>query len=568
MVMDSTRQRLYIANSGLNRIEIYDVRRKQLLTPVKVGQLPRSIALTPDGGTLYVANTGGESISIIDLDKLQVTGQVKFPPLPFNSNAPLMTPSVLAAGIRGLQVLMNNGTIWRVVGNEASPRSVSPIIGASTIAAPRTMSATPNGEYILLLAGNGFVYLYDSVADDFVQGRQIFANPITGFYGPIAAGPRGQYFVANGAILNQALTPTNATGVDTTGRPVVTTTTRPIAAVAVAGGNTFARFTQPVRANANALPADAPTVELVDINTGNAMRSVPALEGPLTTQVGNARTNINGRTMAVDPAGSVAYALTTSGLSIVPLDTPASPQERPAINPNGTVSISSYTQSFAPGSIVSIFGRNLGRLESFTQTPLPTILGGTCVTLNGNPLPLFLTSAGQINAQIPPELPVGRYPVVVRSIDNKAASTAQQITVAKYAPSVFADPETKYAAIYHADGRPVNSTWPAKRDEPLMLFATGLGPVKGGRATSGLPSPSSPLAVTDPVELFFGDPNIGQAEIIVDWSGLAPGFIGVYQMNIRVPGTHLRGEKLPVTVRVGGVDSQKTGPAVPITAVD
>ena len=443
MVMDQGRQRLYIANSGLNRIEIYDIRRKQLLSPIRVGQLPRSMALTPDGGTLYVANTGGESISIIDLDKLQVTGQVKFPPLPFNSNAPLMTPSVLAAGIRGLQVLMNNGTIWRVVGNEASPRNVSPIIGSSTLAAPRTMSATPNGEYILFLAGNGFVYLYDSVADDFVQGRQIFANPITGFYGPIAAGPRGQYFVANGAILNQALTPTNATAVDTTGRPVVTATTRPIAAVAVGVGNTFARFTQPVRANANALPADAPTVELVDINTGNTMRSVPALEGPLTTLVGNARTNINGRMMAIDAAGAFAYALTTSGLSIVPLDAPASPQERPAINPAGTVSVSSYTQSFAPGSIVSIFGRNLGQSESFTQTPLPTILGGSCVTLNNNPLPLFLTSAGQINAQIPPELAVGRYPIVVRSIDNKAASTAQQITVAKYAPNVFADPETK-----------------------------------------------------------------------------------------------------------------------------
>ena len=83
-----------------------------------------------------------------------------------------------------------------------------------------------------------------------------------------------------------------------------------------------------------------------------------------------------------------------------------------------------------------------------------------------------------------------------------------------------------------------------------------------------MPSPSSPLAVTDPVEVFFGDPRIGEAEVIVDWSGLAPGFIGIYQLNLRVPGNHLRGGALPVTVRVGGVDSQKTGPAIPITAVD
>jgi len=567
MVMDPARQRIYIANSGLNRVDVYDIRGKEFLTPIKVGQLPRSLALTPDAGALYVANTGGESISIIDPGKLQVTGQVKFPPLPFNSNAPLMTPSVLAAGVRGLQVLMNNGTIWRVVGNEASPRNISPIIGASTIPQPRTMVSTPGGEYIMLLAGNGSVYLYDSVADEFVQGRQVFNNPITGFYGPVAAGPRGQYFVANGMILNEALTPTNAVGVDTSGRPVVGTS-RPISAVAAIAGNTFARFTQPVRANANALPADAPTIELVDINTGNTMRSVAALEGPLTTQVGAARTNINGRMMAVDTAGTTAYALTTSGLSIVPLDPPAPVQDRPTINPNGTVSLSSYTQAFAPGSLISIFGRNLGRSDYFTDTPLPTIMGGTCVTLNGNPLPLIMTSAGQINAQIPPELPVGRYPVVIRSIDTKSASAAQQITIAKYAPNIFTDPETRFAAIYHPDGRPVSKSSPAKRDEPLLMFATGLGPVKGGRMVSGNPSPSSPLAVTDPVELFFGDPRIQQAEIIVDWSGLTPGFIGVYQLNIRVPGEHIRGEALPVTLRVGGVESQKTGPAVPIVAVD
>lgn len=567
MVMDQARQRIYIANSGLNRVEVFDIRGRRLLAPIKVGQLPRSLALTPDGGTLYVANTGGESISIIDVEKLQVTGRVKFPPLPFNSNAPLMTPSVLAAGIRGLQVLMNNGTIWRVVGNEASPRNVSPIIGTSTIAAPRTMTATPGGEYIIVLAGNGFVYLYDSVADEFVQARQVFTNPITGFYGPVAAGPRGQFYVANGMILNQALTPANAQGVDTTGRPVPSVT-RPISAVALAGATAFARFTQPIRANANALSAETPAVEIVDAATGAMLRSSPSLEGPLTTQVGNARTNINGRTMAVDAAGTFAYALTTSGLSIVPLDAAAPAQERPAINPNGTVSLSSYTQSFAPGSLVSIFGRNLGRAEAFSQTPLPSILGGTCVTLNNSPIPLFMTSTGQINAQIPPELAAGRYPIVVRSIDGKSASAAQQITVARYAPNVFTDPESKYAAIYHADGRPVNKIWPAKRDEPLVMYATGLGPVRGGRFVSGMPSAASPLAATDPVELFFGDPRIGHSEIIVDWSGLAPGFIGLYQLNIRVPGAHMRGDSLPVTLRVGGIDSQKTGPAVPITAVD
>ena len=73
MVSDNNRQRLYIANSGLNRVEVFDTRANQFLAPIKVGQLPRSLALAPYGKLLYVANTGGESISIVDLDKGEVT---------------------------------------------------------------------------------------------------------------------------------------------------------------------------------------------------------------------------------------------------------------------------------------------------------------------------------------------------------------------------------------------------------------------------------------------------------------------------------------------------------------
>src|SRR5262249_34519849 len=92
MVSDTQRHRLYIANSGLNRVEVFDTQAMQFLSPIKVGQLPHSLALTPDGGTLYVANTGGESISIIDPNKLQVVDHVGFPPIPFNASFAISTP--------------------------------------------------------------------------------------------------------------------------------------------------------------------------------------------------------------------------------------------------------------------------------------------------------------------------------------------------------------------------------------------------------------------------------------------------------------------------------------------
>ncbi|MBC8165006.1 MAG: beta-propeller fold lactonase family protein, partial [Bryobacteraceae bacterium] len=97
LVVDQGRRRLYIANSGLNRIEVFDMRTGQLMNPIRAGQLPRSLAMTPDGATLYVANSGGENIGIVDLDRMQVTGRVKFPPLPFNSGAATITPSIIAA---------------------------------------------------------------------------------------------------------------------------------------------------------------------------------------------------------------------------------------------------------------------------------------------------------------------------------------------------------------------------------------------------------------------------------------------------------------------------------------
>jgi len=565
MVTDSLRQRLYIANSGLNRIEVFDTRTNQFLAPIKVGQLPRSLALAPDGNTLYVANSGGESISIINLDKGAVIGRVRFPPVPYNASFAVNTPSVIAAGLNGLQIVMSNGALWRVANNEALPRPTSKVIGSSTLQSPRTLVATPGGEYILLLAGNGVAYLYDAAADDYVLSQQVVSTPIQGYYGAVAAGPRGQYFVVNGIILNQSLTPVSSGATAMPGGATTTTASR-IAAVAAVSADTVARFVQPTRSSTTAAVTEAPTVELVSLTTGMSRASAAALEGPLATQVGNQRVNVNARTMAVDSAGSTAYLLTTSGLTIVSLTT--TQQSRPQVNQNGMVNGASFLPNLAPGSVVSIFGQNLASEAVAGATPLPKVLGGTCVTLDNQPMPLVMTSVGQINLQVPPEVAAGRRTLVVRSIARNAASFAQSITVSKYAPAVYMNTATGEAAIFRLNGSPVTKFAPAKRDESLVLYATGLGVTQGGKVTAGNPAPADPLAVTQKVQVFFGDPRYKQAEVIVDWSGLTPGFVGLYQINLRVPGEHMKGSALPVTLRIGGVDSPTTGPVVPVVAVE
>src|SRR5439155_26086531 len=88
--------------------------------------------------------------------------------------------------------------------------------------------------------------------------------------------------------------------------------------------------------------------------------------------------------------------------------------DSPQVNQNGVVSIANYQPGLAPGSVASIFGTNLASESTADSTPLPNLLGGSCVTLNNQALPLILTSAKQINVQIPPGLAPGKYPLVVR----------------------------------------------------------------------------------------------------------------------------------------------------------
>ncbi|MBI3210339.1 MAG: beta-propeller fold lactonase family protein [Candidatus Solibacter usitatus] len=576
---DSVRQRVYIANSGMNRIEVFDAKTKQFMNPIKVGQLPRSMAISPDGTTMYVANTGGENLSVIDLTQGKVTGRLRFPPLPFNATSALVTPSVVAATIRGPLVIMNNGSIWHGVGNDLLPRTSNGIIGTANLAAPRSVAATPNGEYAMVVAGNGFVYLYDNASDDFVQGRQIFTNPIQGYYGPVSAGPNGRYFLVNGTVLNPALTPTGSAGSAevATGRGVpgggnqqaTTTVPRPVSAVVALNNTSYLRFTQPIRVQqGNATATDLPVIEVADSTTGNIVRQFTAIEGPISTVTGTQRANISGRQMAVDSTGTTAYVISASGLSVIPLDVQP-PAERPQFTQQGSLAnMANGAAALSPGTLVTINGRNLAASEK-SEAPLPSVLGGVCVTMNNRPMPLIQTSPTQITAQVPYELAAGRYPVVVRSIDKKTSSVNTALaTLTKYSPAVLVDVESKQAAIYFKDdGSPVTRNNPASRDKRLLMYAIGLGPTKGSTITSGLPTPASPVAKTDPVEVFFGDPRFSQAGIVVESSHLMPGLVGVYELQLYVPGNHLKGDNLDVTVRIGGVSSPTKGPLDPVVAV-
>jgi uncharacterized protein (TIGR03437 family) len=576
VLYDSNRQRIYLSNAGLNRIEVFDMNQQQFLTPISVGQLPNNMAFGTDGNTLYVANTGGESISIVDLNQGVVVGSVQFPILPYDSTAAIVTPQAMASTIRGPLAVMSDGTLYEISGNQAIPHPLNPVVfgsGATTIsagtgtAAFRTMASSPEGEYVILFTGTGNAYLYNALIDDFTVSKQIFTT-MTGLLGPVSAGPNGQYYIVNGTVLNSSLTPVlngqPATGASTGTSTTTTSNTRPISAVAAVNATSYAVFSEPIKSSSNATAADGGMIQIMNVTSGQVVQSANALETSPAVVTGNSRTVTNGRTLVIDSAGGHAYAISVSGLSVIPM-TPVPVSAAPSLGKTGVVNLANLRASLAADEMAAVYGTNLASDGSVSSGALPLILGGSCVTLNNVAVPLVLSGGGQINFQIPPGLAAGKYPLVVRSIANQAASNSTNVTVAKYAPAVMMT-ESGQASIYHSDGSLVSTANPTTRDQTLTIFAAGLGPTTGGTVTAGAPSPGSPLAVTAPVSVYFGPVGYSQAPVVVNWSGLTPGLIGVYQIDVYVPGTHMEGDAVPVTIKVGGVSSPTTGSNLPTVA--
>ncbi len=236
-----------------------------------------------------------------------------------------------------------------------------------------------------------------------------------------------------------------------------------------------------------------------------------------------------------------------------------------AVTPGGVVNAASFVaaQPVAPGSIVAIFGTQLAsQLAQADTVPLATSLAGVSVTFNGIPAPLQFVSTGQINAQIPLEVnPSGNATVVINNNGNLSAPAT--VPVAQLAPGVFqfnnhaiavnvADPNSqRYATISAPSGSIQGlTTFPAQVGDTLFLYATGLGPVTPPVAT-GAAATGVTNTNTAPTVL------VGGVSAKVTFSGLAPLFPGVYQVNFVIPSVP-SGSSVPLQIQMGGITSPNT----------
>jgi uncharacterized protein (TIGR03437 family) len=179
-----------------------------------------------------------------------------------------------------------------------------------------------------------------------------------------------------------------------------------------------------------------------------------------------------------------------------------------------------------------VYGPNLAsattRAEAF---PLPTSLGGTTVTVNGVAAGLLVVSAGQVNLQIPYETTPGIATVEVR---GSGPTTTFNVPVAPQSPGVFSVNQagTGAAIATHGDYQLVTGQNPARPNETVLVFLTGLGAVTPGVA-SGAAAEGALRRVADPGLQVLFNGIAGR----VDFAGLSPGFAGLYQINAVVPDT-------------------------------
>ena len=212
-----------------------------------------------------------------------------------------------------------------------------------------------------------------------------------------------------------------------------------------------------------------------------------------------------------------------------------------SIGEGGVVNAATNLATVTPGGFVSIYGSGFSSDVVVAPGAWPKTLGGVTVFVNGFAAPIQFVSPGQINVQVPWELGLGTgvAPFTVMLDGPTAKGTRANSPVNGTMTNTVSSRVARYAPGLHqvaqADGTLVSSK-PAKAGDVLVIFASGLGPVSNQPA-SGAPSPSDNLAICQQ----FPTVTIGGLPAEVQFAGLAPFFVGAYQVNIKVPAGVLSG---------------------------
>jgi len=215
------------------------------------------------------------------------------------------------------------------------------------------------------------------------------------------------------------------------------------------------------------------------------------------------------------------------------------------VNPTGVVNAASYapfTTGVAPGELLVITGTGLapntsiGAGDIATTAQWPIVLNGVKVFIDGVQAPLYYVSATQIAALVPFE--ANQFALATIQVNNNGV-LSKTITefVTPGVAGIFTNPADGigYAAAEHLNGSVVTEANPAQPGEYISVFLTGLGTVFPPNA-DGAPGSSTSLnntvdTITANIDSFTG--TVTAASVV--YAGLAPGYAGLYQVNVQIP---------------------------------
>ncbi len=262
---------------------------------------------------------------------------------------------------------------------------------------------------------------------------------------------------------------------------------------------------------------------------------------------------------ASDPSTGNVY-IADSGNNVIREMTPAAPAISAAITAGQFGAFSAA----APGSWIEIYGANLAagvRLwasADFSNNGLtaPTALDGNSVTIGGQPAFVYYISGGQIDAQVPSNAGTGSQPLVVTNADGGKATSSVTLNSTQpglYAPQFLNIGGKQYAGALFSDGATYAAppsavsgvaTKRAKAGDVITFYGVGFGPV----------SPAIPAGqvVTTANTLPGFQMQIGGTNASVQFEGLAPNYVGLYQFNVVVPSSAASNDFTPVTFSLNG----------------
>ena len=517
---DPIRNVYYVLRQDTNEVLAFNSKNNTPVGSVRTYNGPSSMAITLDNKFLLVGHNNSQTIAVYDLDTL--TAQ------PYISTAAGAGNSVrsLTVTTRGIYATAVDYTgVGHIIRSDLTTHTSTqlPTLGVyqNVIPVDSVITGSSNGSKALIAGSDGTVFIYDATVDSFTVSRKDFST-LSGTY---AASPLDQFVVGNVLL-------------DSSGVPVAQFES-------ATGSSSGFVFTGPVGIRTTAPDSASPgVIQRVDLTNGTGLRPTHMVEAALLSSVTSS--SVFSRSLAILPDWSMLISLTTSGITVLPFNYDAS-VAIPTIT--SVVSAADMKSPVAPGGLMAVLGTNLsGTNQATSEVPLPTVINDSCLTVNGQPVHMMFVSATQVNAQMP-ALALGNVAIVMHTPGG--VSNTFLLTVPSGAPAVFLTPVADQgmlpAVIRFSNGLQVTSTNPVHRDDILVIYLTGLGAVNPP-VDDGEPAGSQPLSVTVNTPVV----QIGGQGASVLFSGLVPGYVGLYVVNVRVSSSTPEGLSVPLTISQGG----------------